>query len=329
MREVAVEIVAAALVEAIARASFELGGEEKAALARALESETSPTGRSILAQILENAQVACDERRPLCQDTGVAVLFVEVGEEVRLVTSHLSGLSGLSPSAPPSEDERAQKATAETRATSAHPAGLPAEEAREQGAPGCLERALQGAVREAYGRNYLRKSIVAHPLDRRNTGDNAPAIIHTRIVAGDRVRVRFAAKGGGCENMSRLAMLTPSAGRDGVVDFVVRTVCEAGGNPCPPVIVGVGLGGNFEKAALLAKEALLRPLGQPAERADDAELERELLERINATGVGPMGLGGSTTALAVHVVSHPCHIASLPVAVNLDCHSHRHAEVEL
>lgn len=280
MREVAVEIVAAALVEAIGRASFELGDDEKAALARALETETSPTGQAILAQILENAQVACAERRPLCQDTGVAVLFVEVGQDARLVG-------------------------------------------------GSLEDALQGAVRQAYARHFLRKSIVAHPLDRRNTGDNTPAIVHTRIVAGDRVRVRFAAKGGGCENMSRLAMLTPSAGRDGVVDFVVRTVREAGGNPCPPVIVGVGLGGNFEKAALLAKEALLRPLGQAAERSDDAELERDLLARINATGIGPMGLGGSTTALAVHVVSHPCHIASLPVAVNLDCHSHRHAEVEL
>jgi len=184
---------------------------------------------------------------------------------------------------------------------------------------------VNAAVRDAYARFLLRKSIVAHPLARRNTGDNTPAVLHVRIVPGDRVAVDFVEKGGGCENMSRLAMLTPADGRDGVVDFVLRTVRESGGNACPPLVVGVGLGGSFERVAHLAKEALLRPFGEPAADPEDRALEAELLGKINATGLGPMGLGGDTTALAVHVNSHPCHIASLPVAVNLDCHSHRHA----
>ena len=238
--------------------------------------ERSCTGCAILGQILENATVARGERRPLCQDTGVAVVFLELGQDV-----HLTG--------------------------------------------GPVGDAVNAAVRDAYTRFLLRKSIVAHPLARRNTGDNTPAVLHVRIVPGDRVTVDFVEKGGGCENMSRLAMLTPADGRDGVIDFVLRTVRESGGNACPPLVVGVGLGGNFERVAHLAKEALLRPFGAPAEDPGDRSLEAELLERINATGLGPMGLGGDTTALAVHVKSHPCHIASLPVAVNLDCHSHRHA----
>lgn len=277
MREVNVQELAETLQACIRRASFELGPREAAALRAARARETSASGCAILNDLAANQAVAAADRRPLCQDTGVAVVLIEIGQEVRLTG-------------------------------------------------GDLYTALQQAVGTAYQENFLRPSMVRHPLERVNTGNNTPAIIHTRIVAGDRVRMRFAAKGGGCENMSRLAMLTPSAGRAGVVDFVVQTVKAAGGNACPPVIVGVGLGGNFEWAALLAKEALLRPLGDPAPDPADAELERELLEKINATGVGPMGLGGAVTALAVHVAAHPCHIASLPVAVNLDCHSHRHAE---
>ena len=280
MREIPVSQIREALVSCIEQASFSLGRAERDALAAARARETSPTGRAILDQLLENADIAEAERRPLCQDTGVAVVFLEVGQEVRLTS-------------------------------------------------GGLEDAVQEAVRDAYSRFYLRKSILDHPLTRKNTGDNTPAVIHTRIVRGDKVRIVFDAKGGGCENMSRLAMLTPSAGREGVVDFVVKAVAEAGGNPCPPVVVGVGLGGTFEKAAMMAKQALLRPLGEPAAHPEDRRLEEDLLERINATGVGPMGLGGVSTALAVHVISHPCHLAALPVAVNLDCHSHRHSEATI
>ncbi len=280
MRELTVKEVQEALLRLVEQASFDLGGAERAALVSAAAREKSAIGRAVLADLQQNAEIAEAERRPLCQDTGVAVIFLEIGQEI-----HLTG--------------------------------------------GDLADAVQQAVAEGYQRFHLRKSILDHPFTRKNTGTNTPAILHTRLVPGDRLRIRFAAKGGGCENMSRLAMLPPSAGREGVVEFVVRAVREAGGNPCPPVIVGVGLGGNFETCALLAKESLLRPLGQPAANPVDAELECELLQKINATGVGPMGLGGEVTALAVHVASAPCHLAALPVAVNLDCHSHRHAEAVL
>ncbi|HBF33565.1 TPA: fumarate hydratase [Candidatus Sumerlaeota bacterium] len=280
MRELSVATIATHLEILINQASFNLGERELCALREAQARESSASGRAILSELLQNADIARLEGRPLCQDTGVALVFLDIGQDVHIVG-------------------------------------------------GDLQPAIYRAVRNAYQDNYLRKSMVEHPLARKNTGDNNPPIIHIRIVPGEQVRMRFAAKGGGCENMSRIGMLTPSAGREGVMDFIVRTVCEAGGNPCPPVVVGVGLGGNFEKSAMLAKEALMRPLGDHAEREDDAEMERELLARINAEGHGPMGLGGTTTALAVHVISHPCHIASLPVAVNIDCHSHRHAEVIL
>lgn len=277
MRTVSVGTIAETLFECIRRASFRLGDPELQALGRARARETSATGQAVLDQLLENARIAGDEMRPLCQDTGLAVVFLDVGQQVELVD-------------------------------------------------GDLGPAIDATVRRAYEELYLRKSVVRHPLDRVNTKDNTPAIVHVRIVPGGQVRIRFAAKGGGCENMSRLVMLTPSAGRQGVIDFVVQTVRDALANPCPPVVVGVGLGGNFETVARAAKEALLRPLGEPASNPLDAALEAELLAAINATGIGPMGLGGVTTALAVHVQSQPCHIAALPVAVNLDCHSHRHAE---
>jgi len=190
---------------------------------------------------------------------------------------------------------------------------------------GDLYAAVDEGVRQAYAAGYLRKSALADPLQRNsNTGDNTPAIVHVRLVEGDRLTLHAAPKGGGSENMSALWMLSPSAGRAGVVEHIVERIVEAGGKPCPPLVLGVGLGGTFEKAALLAKEAVLRPLGQPSPEPEVAELEREILQRVNATGIGPMGLGGDTTALAVHVQRHPCHIASLPLALNVQCHAARH-----
>lgn len=280
MREIRTEDIAAAVLRCIERSSFSLGAAERKALAEAAARETSETGKAVFADLLENIEIAEKERRPLCQDTGMAVVMLEIGQEVLLTGGNLGD-------------------------------------------------AIQQAVAEGYEKFFLRKSILDHPLTRNNTGANTPAVIHTSIVPGDRVRLHFMAKGGGCENMSRLAMLMPSAGRDGVIQFVLTAIREAGGNPCPPVIVGVGIGGSFELCAMLAKKGLMRPLGVASKNLVDAELERELFEKINATNVGPMGLGGRVTALAVHVESHPCHIASLPVAVNLDCHSHRHAEEEL
>lgn len=196
-------------------------------------------------------------------------------------------------------------------------------------AGGTVADAINEGVRRGYGRGYLRKSVLNDPLKRVNTGDNTPAVIHFDIVGGDELTIDYMAKGGGCENMSRTAMLTPAEGRDGVVDFVVNTVREAGGNPCPPIIVGVGIGGTLEKAALLAKRTLFRRLGEPNADGDLAALEAEMLARVNALGIGPQGLGGDTTALGVHVDAFPCHIASLPVAVNIECHSHRTRQIVL
>ncbi len=271
-------IPAQAVVDAAARlaveANCDLTPDMEAALRQAREAEESPPGRDVLDQLLENARLARDGRDPICQDTGVSVVFVELGQDARI-----------------------------------------------EG--GSLEAAVNEGVRRGYREGYLRKSIVRHPLDRVNTRDNTPAVVHVDLVPGDGLKISFLAKGGGCENMSRIAMLAPAAGRAGVVDFVVRAVEEAGANPCPPVVLGVGLGGTFDLAALLAKKALLRPVGRPAANALDAELEAEILEKTNALGVGPQGLGGRVTVLAVHVLSHPCHIASLPAAVNFDCHAHR------
>jgi len=198
-------------------------------------------------------------------------------------------------------------------------------------AGGTLQDAIDDGVRTGYKEGYLRKSMLANPLDRAsNTGDNTPAVVHVRLVEGDGLKVVVAPKGGGCENMSALWMLTPSQGRQGIIDAVTERVREAGGRPCPPLILGVGIGGSFEQAALLAKEAaIIRPVGSPHGDPELAQLERDLLEAVNVTGVGPMGLGGETTALGVHVESYPCHIASLPVALNVQCHSARHRTVEL
>ncbi len=239
-----------------------------------LAIEESPTGQEILNMILENARIAREEMIPICQDTGFAVVFLEVGQDVCFVG-------------------------------------------------GDLTEAIVEGVRQGYTEGYLRKSILSDPIKRVNTGDNTPPVVHLEIVPGERVKVIVAPKGGGSENMSGIAMLRPADGIEGVKSFVIERVKAAGGNPCPPIVVGVGIGGTFEYCALLAKKALLRPLGQRNPDPFYAALEEELLEKINATGIGPQGLGGRVTALDVHVETYPCHIASL----HLNCHATRHGEI--
>ena len=255
-------------------ANFNLNEDILDALRDSYEAEVSPVAKEVFAELLENAKIARECQMPLCQDTGVAVIFVEIGEDIEIVG-------------------------------------------------GRLYDAINVGVREGYKKGFLRKSMVKDPLNRINTGDNTPAIIHTEVTSENYLKITFMAKGGGCENMSRLAMLTPADGKEGVINFVVETVKIAKANPCPPVIVGVGIGGTFDYAALLAKKSLLRPLGTKHIDPDTANLENEMLERINNLGIGAQGLGGWITAMAVHVERHPCHIASLPVAVNIECHAHR------
>lgn len=279
MREIHVDAIAKAVKELSIRANTELGQDVLNAFEQALEQEESPTGRDILKHLLVNAQIARDEKIPMCQDTGLAVVFLELGQEVHIVG-------------------------------------------------GSLKDAIEEGVRQGYQEGYLRKSA-CHPFTRQNTGDNTPAIIHVELVAGDGFKLILAPKGGGSENMSRFSVLKPSQGRSGVIDFVVQAVSEAGSNPCPPLIVGVGIGGTAERCMELSKRALLRPAGQSSPDPETAELEHDMLVRINALGIGPQGLGGRITALAVHVETHAAHIASLPVAVNLQCHSARHKEAVL
>ncbi|GAB4285798.1 MAG: fumarate hydratase [Deferrisomatales bacterium] len=280
MREIHVGQITEAVRRMAVEANTELGRDVLEAFERFRAREESPTGRDILDQLCENAAIARETKLPLCQDTGFAVVFVELGQDVHLVG-------------------------------------------------GTLQEAVDEGVRRGYREGYLRNSIVGDPLRRVNTGDNTPAVVHLTLVPGDRVRVTFAPKGGGSENMSGIAMLKPADGVEGVKRFVVERVSEAGPNPCPPTVVGVGIGGTFEVAAYLSKRALLRPLGQRHPDPFYARLEEELLEEINRLGIGPQGLGGTTTSLDVHVEVHPCHIASLPVAVNIQCHSARHKEVEI
>jgi fumarate hydratase subunit alpha len=279
MRAIEVAKVTQAVKQAAISANYEASEDLLRALARGAVEEESPVGREIFRQLLENARLAKEQRIPMCQDCGLAVVFVELGQEV-----HLTG--------------------------------------------GSFEEAVQDGVRQGFGEGFLRKSL-CHPLTRVNTGDNTPAVIHTEIVPGDRLKLTVVPKGGGSENMSRVYMLKPAEGLAGIKERVVATVREAGPNPCPPIIVGVGIGGTFERSALLSKKALLRELGLPHGDPEIAKLEHELLERINDLGIGPAGLGGRFTALAVNVLMQPCHIASLPVAVNIQCHSSRHQEVVL
>ena len=281
MREITCDEISETVRRLCIEANYKLGEDVLQALEEARRREASPLGRDILGQLLENAAIARQGEAPMCQDTGLAVIFVELGQDV-----HIAG--------------------------------------------GGFVDAINEGVRRGYRDGYLRKSAVWPPLgERRNTGDNTPAIIHVDIVPGDRLKISVAPKGAGSENMSFLRMLSPSAGRAGVVSFVVECVEQAGANPCPPIVVGVGIGGTMEKAAELAKRSLLRPVGRPHPDPDTAALEKEILEQVNRLGIGPQGLGGSVTALSVHVETFACHIASLPVAVNLQCHAARHAEAIL
>jgi fumarate hydratase subunit alpha len=280
-REVDVAAVTAAVKDLCITANYDLPVDVYDALVAAQAAEESPVGREVLAQLVENADIAAADRVPICQDTGFAVIFAEVGQDV-----HLTG--------------------------------------------GDFEEAVHEGVRQGYGDGYLRKSVAEEPGHaRRNTKDNTPAIIHTSIVPGDKVTLTLMAKGGGAENMSSLNMLKPAQGWAGMVDAVVDTVSRAGSNPCPPVIIGVGIGGTIEMVTLLAKKALLRDVGSTHPDPRIAEMEHELLEKINALGIGPQGLGGRTTALDVFIEEMPCHIASMPMAVNVQCHAQRHKTVTL
>lgn len=281
MKQIHVDTIIEAVRNICQGANFDLGDDVQRALEESLQIEESSTGKMIIEQILENAEIASKQRVPMCQDTGVAVFFVELGQEAQVVG-------------------------------------------------GDFAEAINEGVRQGYREGYLRKSVVNDPLfDRKNTEDNTPAIIHTRIVPGGRLKITVAPKGAGSENMSAIRMMKPADGLEGAKDFVVECVERSGGNPCPPVIVGVGIGGTFEKCAEIAKRALLRELGKHSADSRFASLERELKEKINDLGIGPMGLGGRVTALAVHIESFPCHIGSLPVAVNIQCHAARHKSVVL
>jgi fumarate hydratase subunit alpha len=270
--------ISAAVRELAMSASCDLEPDILDSLLAARDREKSPLAKNGLEMLITNANIASREQIPVCQDTGIGVVFVSIGQEVVV--------------------------------------------------EGDLEQAIQEGIRSGYEDGYLRKSV-CDPVTRKNTGTNVPAVVHLEMVSGDRVRIGFLPKGCGSENMSGLVMLPPSAGIAGVEDYVVQKVKDAGSNPCPPVVVGVGLGGTFEKAALLAKKSLLRPLGNPNPDTNVAEIEQRILQRLNKEGQGVMGWGGVNTALAVHMDTYPTHIASLPVAVNIQCHAHRHKEIEL
>jgi fumarate hydratase subunit alpha len=280
-RELDVAEITAAVKELCMEANYDLPDDVYAALQAGREAEESPVGRAVFHQLIENADIARRDRVPICQDTGFAVFFVKLGQDVHLVG-------------------------------------------------GDFAAAVNEGVRQGYGEGYLRKSIAEEPAQaRRNTKDNTPAVIHTEIVHGDAVEIWMMAKGGGAENMSSLNMLKPSQGWQGMVDAVVDTVSRAGSNPCPPVVIGVGIGGTIDMVTVLAKKALLRDIGSvhPDERI--AAMEAELLQKINALGVGPQGLGGTQTCLGVFIEEMPCHIASMPLAVNVQCHAQRHKYVVL
>ena len=274
MRELSVKRIEDTVYALFMSACCEIGEDVLSLLERNLQTEESPFGREVLRQLIENDHLAAQKKMPICQDTGLAVIFMDVGQDV-----HLTG--------------------------------------------GDVNEAIENGVRRAYRDGCFRASVLS-PLTRVNTKDNTPAIVHTRIVPGEQVTLTAAPKGFGSENMSRLWMLTPSQGVEGVKNAIVETVRLAGGNPCPPVVVGVGIGGTAERAMLMAKHSLTRECGTPSDDPMLADMERELLERINKLGIGPQGLGGRTTALAVHIEQMPTHIAGLPVAVNMQCHAARH-----
>jgi fumarate hydratase subunit alpha len=279
------EINCREIIDTVARLCIEsnyyLGEDVLDVLHDAREKEVSPVGQAVLDQILQNIEISKQGELPLCQDTGLLVAFLELGQEVHIVG-------------------------------------------------GDLYEAINEGVRQGYKEGYLRKSVVDKPFSARvNTKDNTPAVIHTEIVPGDRLKITVCPKGGGSENMSYLKMFSPAAGRQGIIDWVVECVDKSGANPCPPIIVGVGIGGTVDQTILIAKKSLLRPVGQPHPDPEVAALEAEILERVNKLGIGPQGLGGRVTALDVHVETFPCHIASMPAAINIQCHSARHKEAVL
>lgn len=280
MRDIHVSAITDAVKKLCMDANVSLEPDVLRAFDRALGTERSPAGKQVLQILKDNAELARTRRIPYCQDTGMVVCFVELGQDV-----HVIG--------------------------------------------GGLEDAINEGVRQGYKEGYLRASIVKSPFDRVNTGDNTPAVIHTEVAPGATLRIMIMAKGGGCENRSKYTMFTPAAGLPAVKDFIIECVKNAGPDACPPLILGVGIGGTFEKAAILSKKALFRQLGSPNPDAMLDGLEKELLERANRLGIGPQGYGGDTTSLGIHVISFPCHITSLPVAVTIECHAHRHKEATL
>ena len=277
MKTINVNEIIKTVKELSIEANYYLPNDVKEAIEEAEKNEKWPIANNILNKILENSQIAAAEKMPICQDTGMACVFVDIGQDV-----HITG--------------------------------------------GSLEEAINEGVRQGYAEGFLRKSVVKDPIHRVNTNDNTPALIYYHMVPGDKVKITVAPKGFGSENMSRIAMLKPSDGLEGVKNFVLETVRMAGPNPCPPIVIGVGIGGSFDKAAYLAKKALIRPVNENNTDEFYSNLEKELLEEVNKIGIGPQGFGGKTTALALNIETYPTHIAGLPVAVNINCHATRHKE---
>ena len=283
MREIEFDVIVKAVRDIIVHCGTDLPQDAYDALKEAMENEKSPVSKEVIRQILENADIAKDEKRPLCQDTGLAVFFVKVGEDVKVKG-------------------------------------------------GLLRDAINKGTEQGYTDAYLRAST-CEPFSRANLKDtvgyNLPAIIHFDLVAGDKIDIEYAAKGGGSENVSRARVFPPAAGKEGIIEYVKEVISDAGGNPCPPITVGIGIGGTFEKAAISSKHALFRDIGSVNEDPEMAEMEQTILEEVNKLGIGAMGMGGTKTALAVHIESNPCHIASLPVSVNVQCHSSRHTHITI
>lgn len=279
MRKIDLKIIKEAVKLLFVDAAENINDDLLESLNKAFNDESSELGKSVLQQIIDNDLLAKEKHVPMCQDTGVSVVFIEMGSEVWFV--------------------------------------------------GDLEEAVNEGVKEAYVNHYLRKSMVKHPFNRVNTNDNTPSILHTKIVPGNKIKISVAPKGAGSENMSLVKMLTPSDGVEGVKNLVLKTIFESGGKPCPPLVVGIGIGGNLEKSALLAKEAVMRDISDESVDPINRGLEKEWLDEINKLGVGPMGFGGTVTALAVKINTYPCHVASLPVAINIQCHAARHKSIVL
>lgn len=280
MRKINASLIAKSISNIYINAAYNLPKEILNSLKLSLKKETNPLGKDVIEKLIQNAKIAKNEKIPICQDTGLAVIFAEIGQNVQIIG-------------------------------------------------GDFEDAVNQGVRKAVKNGYLRASVVKNPIDRINTLDNTPVIIHSKIVTGDKIKLTVLAKGAGSENMSALAMLKPSDGEEGVINFVIESIKKAGPSACPPFVIGIGLGGNFEEAPLLAKKALLRPLGSKNNDKKIAALEKALYKKINSLGIGPSGFGGKTTCLSVNIEFFSCHIASLPAAVNIECHAHRHKSIAI